>query len=204
MLYREIIAVCSQIHTKHINTLYGQNVEYVNVKTGGTYSDHWADTTEHRPLSNKPIIVNSSMSTIKFKCPFFFRESVQPATIVSQFDPVHTIKHHFLKAHFDILLSSTLWSPKYSLVFMCSERKCCWPTPLPSFPCVLVAAPIADSLMDHSTSRNHCDIIRRMRCSLCQSVPTAGNKKFHWNQRGFRLEDGNRFSVGNVRFCPAY
>ena len=27
MLYREIIAVCSQIHTKHINTLCGQNVE---------------------------------------------------------------------------------------------------------------------------------------------------------------------------------
>ena len=32
MLYREIIAVCSQIHTKHINTLYGQNVELLNVK----------------------------------------------------------------------------------------------------------------------------------------------------------------------------
>ena len=27
MLYREIIALCSQIHTKHINTLCGQNVE---------------------------------------------------------------------------------------------------------------------------------------------------------------------------------
>ena len=27
MLYREIISVCSQIHTKHINTLCGQNVE---------------------------------------------------------------------------------------------------------------------------------------------------------------------------------
>ena len=27
MLYMEIIAVCSQIHTKHINTLCGQNVE---------------------------------------------------------------------------------------------------------------------------------------------------------------------------------
>ena len=27
MLYREILAVCSQIHTKHINTLCGQNVE---------------------------------------------------------------------------------------------------------------------------------------------------------------------------------
>jgi len=32
MLYREIIAVCSQIHTKHINTLCGQNVEFMNVK----------------------------------------------------------------------------------------------------------------------------------------------------------------------------
>ena len=42
MLYREIIAVCSQIHTKHINTLCGQNVEIVDVISGGTYSDHCA------------------------------------------------------------------------------------------------------------------------------------------------------------------
>ena len=42
MLYREIIAVCSEIQTKHINTLCQQNVELVNVKPGGTYSDHWA------------------------------------------------------------------------------------------------------------------------------------------------------------------
>jgi len=38
MLYREILAVCSQIHAKHINTLCGQNVELLNVKHGGTYS----------------------------------------------------------------------------------------------------------------------------------------------------------------------
>jgi hypothetical protein len=38
MLYRDIIAVYSQIHTKHINTLCGQNVEFVNIKPGGTYS----------------------------------------------------------------------------------------------------------------------------------------------------------------------
>ena len=49
MLYMEIIAVCSQIHTKHVNTLCGQKVELLNVKlvvhivtTGGTYSDSWA------------------------------------------------------------------------------------------------------------------------------------------------------------------
>jgi hypothetical protein len=40
MLYREIMAVCSEIHTKHINTRCGQNVEFVNVKPGGTYSNH--------------------------------------------------------------------------------------------------------------------------------------------------------------------
>jgi hypothetical protein len=32
MLYREIIAVCSEIHTKHINTLCGQTVALLNVK----------------------------------------------------------------------------------------------------------------------------------------------------------------------------
>jgi len=42
MLYREIIAVCSEIHTKHINTLCGLNVDFVNVKSGGTWSAHWA------------------------------------------------------------------------------------------------------------------------------------------------------------------
>jgi hypothetical protein len=34
-LYSEKIAVCSQIHTKHINTLCGQNVKSSNVQPGG-------------------------------------------------------------------------------------------------------------------------------------------------------------------------
>jgi hypothetical protein len=41
MLYGEIIALSSQIHTNHINTPCGRNVE-INFKPGGTYSDHWA------------------------------------------------------------------------------------------------------------------------------------------------------------------
>jgi len=32
MLYKELIAVCSQIHTKHTKTLCEQNVELLNVK----------------------------------------------------------------------------------------------------------------------------------------------------------------------------
>jgi len=33
MLYREKIAVCSEIYTKHINTLCGQNVElYIKIQ----------------------------------------------------------------------------------------------------------------------------------------------------------------------------
>ena len=39
MLYREIIAVCSEIRTKHINVLCWLNVELLNVKPGGIYSD---------------------------------------------------------------------------------------------------------------------------------------------------------------------
>ena len=42
MFCREIIGFCSQIHTKHINTLCEQNVEFLSAISGGTYSDHWA------------------------------------------------------------------------------------------------------------------------------------------------------------------
>jgi hypothetical protein len=42
MLYREIIAVCSEFQTKHINTLCGQNGGFFNVKPDGTYSNYWA------------------------------------------------------------------------------------------------------------------------------------------------------------------
>ena len=42
MLYGEIIAVCSDVHTKHKNTVCWQNVEFVDVKPCGTYSNHWA------------------------------------------------------------------------------------------------------------------------------------------------------------------
>ena len=51
MLYREIIAVCSEIHTKDINTLCGQNVELLNVKlavrtvTSGLWSDKYSNVS---------------------------------------------------------------------------------------------------------------------------------------------------------------
>jgi hypothetical protein len=42
MLYREIIAVCSEIHTKHINTLCGQNVGLLDVKLTVYIVTNWA------------------------------------------------------------------------------------------------------------------------------------------------------------------
>ena len=42
MLYTEIAAVCSQIHTKHINTLCAQNVE-LYIKT------HSVPRSKHTP-----------------------------------------------------------------------------------------------------------------------------------------------------------
>jgi hypothetical protein len=42
VLFREIINVFSEDHTKPINTFCGQSAEVLIVKTGGTYSYHWA------------------------------------------------------------------------------------------------------------------------------------------------------------------
>jgi len=41
MLYSEIIGVRSQIHTKHIYTLCGQNIKLWNVKPCGMYIYRW-------------------------------------------------------------------------------------------------------------------------------------------------------------------
>jgi len=41
-LNSEIIALCSEIRTEHINTLCGHKVEFVYFKPGGTYIDHLA------------------------------------------------------------------------------------------------------------------------------------------------------------------
>jgi hypothetical protein len=57
MMYRKVIAVCSEIHTKHINTLCGQNVELLKVKPGGTYSDHWALKCLLKPKFNRLVCI---------------------------------------------------------------------------------------------------------------------------------------------------
>jgi len=36
MTYRTIIAVCSEIHTKHVNAICGREARCVNVKPGGS------------------------------------------------------------------------------------------------------------------------------------------------------------------------
>ena len=36
MLYREIITVYYESHTTHINTQCGQNIQFMNVETGGS------------------------------------------------------------------------------------------------------------------------------------------------------------------------
>jgi len=72
MLYKEIIAVCSDIHAKHINILCGQNVELLNVKPGGTYSNNWG--------------LDGYMSVIKTSQLMLYSE------IIAVFSQIHT-KH---------------------------------------------------------------------------------------------------------------
>jgi hypothetical protein len=71
----EIIAVCSEIHTKHINTLCGQNVELLNVKAGGTYSNHiFTSACAVRPLCRQCL----SQLYLQFPHVFLYLTAVLP------------------------------------------------------------------------------------------------------------------------------
>jgi hypothetical protein len=64
VLFGEIIAVYTENHTKHTNTLCGHNTEVLNVKGDGTYSYHWALKNEDLQLQGitEKLIISSEDS----------------------------------------------------------------------------------------------------------------------------------------------
>jgi hypothetical protein len=49
-LCREIVAVCFEIHTKHINTLCGKGLEFFSVTAGEKGSNFWSLRVNHNTL----------------------------------------------------------------------------------------------------------------------------------------------------------
>jgi hypothetical protein len=91
MLHREIIAVCSEIHTKHINTLCGQNVEFVNAKPGGTYSKgkghpHMPMQAQREGQVQIQPFRNSALEEYAYSAPRLRRFTPEK-------DPVHTVNY---------------------------------------------------------------------------------------------------------------
>jgi L-ribulose-5-phosphate 3-epimerase UlaE len=69
-LYSEIIAVCSEIHTKHINTLCGQHVEFVNVKLNGTYRTTGLNETRYQDITSGTTAIDFTLSLTNFESNF--------------------------------------------------------------------------------------------------------------------------------------
>ena len=74
MLYREIIAVCSQIHTKHIKTMYGQNLQgfllsnlVVPIVTTGLYRFTSLNNHCHTPAPNAALSSNTTVPVLAWR-----------------------------------------------------------------------------------------------------------------------------------------
>jgi hypothetical protein len=67
MLYREIIAVYSEIHTKHINTLCGQNVEFLNAGTQVSVATGTIQSVHRNPAAW--MVQGSTPGEVRFSVP---------------------------------------------------------------------------------------------------------------------------------------
>jgi len=80
MLYRETIAFCSEIHTKHINTLCGQNGEFVSVQPGGAWKQWvwyllWCSSfARNMEASRSPL--SARLHCVTFQSPVIWHRSV--------------------------------------------------------------------------------------------------------------------------------
>jgi hypothetical protein len=152
MLYREIIAVCSEIHTKHISTLCGQNVELLNVKLAVHIVTTWLWSINAKFTQSVPIKtairrltfqhvlytiqlphVTEAVASYPFtsQTPLIAKETKNPPNSLNSISltPFHTIR--FLTETPTVtLLCITLWylvstwAPLGSLPFFVKIRSC--------------------------------------------------------------------------------
>jgi len=82
MLHKEIITVCSEIHTKHVNAVCVQNVQGLNVKLGGTYNKHWTSKREHefQPPFAQCVFANGTHGCIVLVTGYSLQSGTTPAT----------------------------------------------------------------------------------------------------------------------------
>ena len=88
MLYREIMAVCSQIHTKHTNTVCGQNVELLHVKLAvRIVISQFIFGIKHYMFRTVPLSIVRSFSlyTQQWYMSYRFADSLRPVSIVRRF-----------------------------------------------------------------------------------------------------------------------
>jgi len=128
------MAVCSEIHTKHINTLCGQNVELLNVK-----------------LAVHIVTTDSSVTYHLWKLPVSSVNSSHHKTLATTL-PAPYSTHHFSFISWYCPIFSIHSLPKYSVSIPTSYQCCLPPTatdPLPS-----LSSPCSCSINFSMTS--HC------------------------------------------------
>ena len=114
MLYSEIIAVCSQIHTKHINTLCGQNVECRTYRAVNTLRLRYKNQPVNAVQWNNRCLFSDPHKTHKYTVNALILHRVRTSTLqtVSQATVsffCHSTKHDTLIAKTACILREIPW-----------------------------------------------------------------------------------------------
>ena len=156
-----------------------------------SWSEHFLLTysMEQSPWEANRFSASQEIPSILWKKKVHYRihKCPPPVPIMSQFDPVHTPTHQFLKTQLNIILSSTPWSPKWFISLRFPYQNPVYASPIPTRAACLAYHILLDLITRTTFGEKYRSLSSSLR-SIFHSMAWNEHRVSKWMEK-FHIKD---------------